>query len=304
MVTGLWSRLQARARPLTQFWGKLNEDWVPNLSGMLAYNYLTATAPLALVALAIAGISLGSTSPATFNTFVESLAAHLPAGGKQLVAGALTALSQSASALLVIAVVTAIFAGSRLFIALENCFSVIYRLRSRDTLPQNLVAVAMTLLYAILAPLAFIATGQLSGLFGLITLTGAASGGAGDVLSYLEGLAAGVLVAFILFFAMYLFVPSWRRSWRRGWRVAWRGALAASALLNLYEQLFPLYQRLFLRNAGYGSVAGLAIVAIVFLYYVGFITLLGAEINAWTQGLRPLGATLPNLYRERGKAKE
>jgi uncharacterized BrkB/YihY/UPF0761 family membrane protein len=99
-------------------------------------------------------------------------------------------------------------------------------------------------------------------------------------------------------------VPSRRQSWREGWRIAWRGALVAGGLLILYEQLFPLYQSLFLKNAGYGSVVGLAIIAIIFLYYIGFITLLGAEINAWAEGLRPLGATLPDLYRERGAARE
>ncbi len=304
MAAGWWSHWRDRARPLTDFWRKLNEDWVFNLSGMLAYNYLTATAPLALVILAIAGLALGSISPDTFDAYVQGLTAHLPAGGEQLVAGALKALSASAGALLIIAVVTAIFAGSRLFIALENCFTIIYRLRPRALVPQNLVAIGMTLLYAILAPLTFIASGQLSGelsgLFGSIAPAGATTQ---DILSYLEGLAAGIFMTFILFYAMYLFVPSRSRSWRRGWRVAWRGALVAAVLLVLYEQLFPLYRSLFLKNPGYGSVVGLAIVAIIFLYYIGFITLLGAEINAWAEGLRPLRVTLPELYRERGKTE-
>ena len=305
MATGQWARLKTRARPLTDFWGKLNEDWVFNLSGMLAYNYLTATAPLALVVVAIAGIALGSVSPQTFDAYVQGLTSHLPAGGEQLVVGALKALSASAGVLLVIAIVTAIFAGSRLFIALENCFAIIYRLRTRTLVPQNLVAIGMTLLYTILAPLAFLVSGQLtgeiSGLFSFITVTGGASRG---ILSYLEGLVAGIFVAFILFYAMYLIVPSRRHSWRRGLPVAWRGALVAAVLLNLYEQLFPLYQSLFLQNTGYGSVVGLAIIAVIFLYYTGFITLLGAEINAWSEGLRPLSVTLPDLYRERGKMEE
>ena len=29
--------------------------------------------------------------------------------------------------------------------------------------------------------------------------------------------------------------------------------------------------------------------------------LFGAELNAWSEGLRPLGVTLPDLYRERGQ---
>lgn len=301
MATELGSRLQARARPLTKFWSKINEDWVLNLSGMLAYNYLTATAPLALVALAIAGMALGFISPATFDAYVRALAAHLPAGGERLVAGALKSLSASAGVLLVIAIAAAIFAGSRLFIALESCFAVIYRVRNRALPRQNAMAIGMTLLYALLAPLAFIASGQISGLLSALHLAKATSG---NVFIYLGGLIAGVIISFLLFFVMYMFVPNRGQSLRRDWRGAWRGALAAAALLTLYEQLFPLYQSLFLRNAGYGSAIGLVIIAVIFLYYVGFITLLGAEVNAWAEGLRPLGATLPDLYRERGKAGE
>ncbi len=298
MATKRRSHLRSRARLLTDFWGKLNEDWVFNLSAMLAYNYLTATAPLALVALAIGGIALGSISPSAFDAYVRALAEHLPDGGEQLVAGALTSLRDSAGILLVIAIGAAIFAGSRLFITLESCFAVTYRLRVRAILPQNAVAIGMTLLYALLAPLAFIASGQISGLLSALHLANAASA---NVLTYLTGLLAGVFVSFILFLVMYLFVPNREQSLRRDWRGAWRGALAASLLLTLYEQLFPLYQSLFLRNAGYGSAVGLVIIAVIFLYYVGFITLLGAEVNAWAEGLRPLGATLPDLFRERGK---
>jgi membrane protein len=287
---------------LVGFWSKLNEDWVFNLSGMLAYNFLTATAPLALVALAVAGLALGSLSPETYNTYVQGLSSGLPSGGQQLVAGALKTLSSSAGILLVIAVATALFAGSRLFVALENCFCVIYRLRNRSFIPQNLVAIGMTILYGLLAPVAFIASSEFSSLVRLITPAG--SQPPGNVLSYLGGLAAGILAAFILFYAMYLFVPSRGQSWRGGWRIAWRGALVASILLTLYQQLFPLYQSTFMKNAGYGSAVGLAIVAIVFLYYIGFISLLGAEVNTWAEGMRPLSVGLPDLFYQRGQEEE
>src|SRR5579859_1573827 len=285
----------------TGFWSKLNEDWTFNLSGMLAYNFLTATAPLALVILAIAGLALGNLSPATYNSYVHGISSHMPAGGAQLTQGALKSLNKSAGVLLVIAIVTAIFAGSRLFVALENCLCVVYRLDNRSLIPQNLMAIGMTVLYAILAPLAFIISSQLSNLLSLLNPTGGAKPG---FLAYLGGLIGGVFVTFILFLAMYLVVPNRHHPLRHALKVSWRGALAAAVLLTLYQQLFPLYQSVFLRNAGYGSAAGLAIITLVFLYYAGFITLLGAEVNAWYEGLRPLGATLPELYRQRSKAEE
>jgi uncharacterized BrkB/YihY/UPF0761 family membrane protein len=299
---GWWA---ARAATAVGFWTKLNEDWIFNFAGMLAFNVLTATAPLALVALAVAGLALSSLSPDTLTAYADAIGSLLP-GGQQLMLTALEALQSGAGALLVIAVISALYGGSRLFIALENCFSVIYRLRDRHLVPQNLVAIGMTLLYAIFAPLAFAASGLLSNLFGFLDLTGSPAA-ASDVSSYLQRLTAGVVVAFVFYFTIYLFVPHRGRDARRRWRevvgVAWRGALAAAVLMVLLQQLFPLYRRLFLHGSAQNSIVGLAIVIVIFLYFAGFITLLGAEINAWSEGLRPLGANLPDLFRQRQSAE-
>ncbi|HEX8032271.1 MAG TPA: hypothetical protein VF510_00405, partial [Ktedonobacterales bacterium] len=46
------------AQTSARFWTKITEDWVMQFSGMLAYNYLIALAPLALALLAIAGLIL------------------------------------------------------------------------------------------------------------------------------------------------------------------------------------------------------------------------------------------------------
>lgn len=284
--------IKGQAKKATSFWTKVTEDWVFNFSGMLAYNYLTALAPILVALLAIGGLVLGMLSPAAYDSFVASLSSHFPAGqGHAFVGNALTALRKSAGPLLIIAVLTAIFSGSRLFVALENVFSVMYRVDVRKPVRQNIVAILMMLLFMVLAPLSFFA-GSLPGLIlGFVLPSGVQSNG---FVNGLEGFVGGLLVAFLLFAAIYYIVPNRKLNWSS----TWPGALAASALLNLYEILFPIYQSVFLKNAGLGSVAGLAVVILIFLYYVGFITLLGAEINAWASGLRPLGATLPELFRQ------
>lgn len=276
----------------TSFWTKISEDWVMNFSGMLAYNYLTAIAPILLALLAIAGIVLGTLSPATYNSFVQGLASHFPAGqGSSLVNATLSALRKEAGILLVIAILAAVYSGSRLFVALENVFSVIFRVDVRPFLKQNLVAILMMLLFVVLAPLTFFAASLPGAVLSFVLPSGIQSNA---VVLTIEGVIGGVVIGFVLFAAMYYVVPNRKMTWK----MTWPGALTASLLLNLYEILFPIYRGLFLKNAGYGSVAGLAVVILIFLYYVGFITLLGAEINAWVSGLRPLGATLPELFRQ------
>ena len=279
------------AKKAANFWTKISEDWMLNFSGMLAYNYLTAIAPILLAVLAISGFALDSLSPATYQAFVQGLSGHFPAGsGNSFVTSALAALRRSAGVLLIIAIVTAIFSGSRLFVALDNVFAVIFRVDVRPLVKQNIMAVLMMLLFLVLAPLSFFASSVPGLVLSYVLPRGIQSNG---VVLTVEGFIGGVIVAFILFGVIYYVVPNTQRSWAN----TWPGALTTAVLLNLFEVLFPIYQRIFLKNAGLGSAAGLAVVILIFLYYVGVITLLGAEINSWVSGLRPLGATLPQLFR-------
>jgi YihY family inner membrane protein len=288
---GMASSAKHQVKKATSFWTKINEDWMLSFSGMLAYNYLTAIAPILLAVLAIAGFVLGSLSPEAYHSFVNGLASRFPAGaGQSFVTGALAALQRNAGALLIIAIIAAIFSGSRLFVALDNIFAVIYRVDVRSFLKQNIMALLMMLLFLLLAPLAFFASSVPGAVLSNVLPSGAQSNGV--VLTF-EGFVGGVVVAFILFAVIYYVVPNTRQRWE----TTWPGALATAVLLNLYELLFPIYQRLFLKDAGFGSAAGLVIVILIFLYYIGVITLLGAEINAWASGLRPLGVTLPQLFR-------
>src|SRR5205809_315953 len=62
-------------------------------------------------------------------------------------------LSKNAGFLAIIAVLIAIFGGSRLFVSIENYFDIIYHTRPRDVIRQNIMALAMLLLFVILVPL-------------------------------------------------------------------------------------------------------------------------------------------------------
>ncbi len=282
---------KGEVKKATSFWTKVSEDWGLNFSGMLAYNYLTAIAPILLALLAIAGLVLGTLSPATYDAFVQGLSSRFPAGaGGSFVDLALTSLRKDAGMLLIIAIVTAIYSGSRLFVALDNIFAVVFRVNVRPFLKQNIMALLMMLLFLVLAPLAFFASSLPAMVLSVVLPSGIQRN---PFVLAVEGLVGGVIVAFIMFAAIYYIVPNRKLTWK----TTWPGALTVAILLNLFELLFPIYQSLFLKNAGLGSAAGLAIVILIFLYYVGVITILGAEINAWVSGLRPLGKTLPELFR-------
>jgi membrane protein len=123
---------------LAAFWVKINNDWIFNLSGLLAYNFLFAVFPLLILILAITGYILRNIAPGAETLVTDNIVRALPAGiGSVIVEVVSARLKASAGWLLGVGIVTAIFAGSRLFITLENCFGIVFRLRSRDPIRQT-----------------------------------------------------------------------------------------------------------------------------------------------------------------------
>src|SRR5689334_12814789 len=148
-------RVKERVRPLLRFWQKMSNDWVFNLSGLLAYNILMTIFPILLALLAFAGFVLSSISPGGQQALVDAIANALPGGsagaGGVVVEVVLNNLRRQAGGIFIIALIVAVFTGSRLFVTLENCFGVIFRLRGRGMLRQNLMAIGMLLLFVVLA---------------------------------------------------------------------------------------------------------------------------------------------------------
>lgn len=275
------------------FWTKITNDWIFNLAGLLAYNLLMALFPLLLLVLAGFGVLLQAISPATELQLQRALAGTLPGTtGVVLVQAATVHLKNSVGVLLVVGLIAAFFAGSHLFVTLENCFGIIFRLRGRDVLRQNRMAFGMLILYLIIVPVLFLVSITPAELISRVAPHN------GSLLSAFLSDGARLATLFagaVLFFgAIYCFVPNRSSSWR-GWRKNWVGTLVASALLMLYEALFRVYERYLLHAGNYGAVAAFAIVILFFLYYLAFIILLGAELNSWLAGQRATATDLPGI---------
>lgn len=289
--------LKEHIAPLAHFWQKLSNDWIFNLAGLLAYNFLMSIFPILLALLAIAGFILNTISPGSEQQLVNAIAGALPGGasgtGGVIVKVALTNLQRQAGALFVVGLVMAIFTGSRLFVTIENCFGIVFRLRGRNVIRQNIMAIGMLLLYIVLVPIVFLASIVPSAIVSALHANGAATGFVG-VLINLGGLLVAFLVALVLFTAIYMVVPNRPVHFSE----VWKGTLIAAVLLVLYELVFPIYQSIALKSNSYGSVAGFAIVILVFFYYLAVILLLGAEINSWMSGQRETAGDIAAIVHE------
>ncbi len=273
------SSLGAHARELRDWWTKVNNDWVFNLAGLLAYNFLMSLFPILLLLLAIAGLFLNRLGPQAMTTFQNDLQAALP-GGTTVVPAITRQLQHSAGNLFVIALVASLITGSRLFTTIESCFSIVFRLRPRNVIRQNIMALGMLLLYIVLIPVITLGAVIPSAILTLIKSV--AANPIANVVIQVAGILLSVAFAYLFLAAIYIVVPNRKVRYNE----VWKGTLVAAALLVIYNLAFPFYETRFLHPNNYGSVAGFAIVILVFFYYLGLILLIGAEVNSWAAGQR------------------
>ena len=275
---GVVQDIRKNVKPLQAFFTKFSNDWVMNLSAALAYNLLTAIFPIAVAILAILGIILGRLSPNSMNNLISALQHALPgslASNKDLIKTLIQQLNRASGPLGIIAVLLAIFGGSRLFILMEGCFDIIYHLKPRKPLQQNIMAISMLLLFVILIPIMIVVSSLPALITTILKATPLGQAPGISFLFYLIGILGGVLVAFILFASIYIVVPNQRISFRH----SWLGALVAAVLLEIFLLLFPFYVSHFM--TGYVGQVGFAIILLAFFYYFAVILLLGIEVNAF-----------------------
>ena len=276
-----------------EFWLKISNDWIFSLSAIVAYNLLFSTIPILLALLVLAGALFDIGAPSNQAALERSLVHALPSGIGVTVVGAVARhIKASASFILLVSTITSIVVGSRLFIAMESCFGVIFRLRGRSLLRQNVMAVSMYLIYVLLAPLLFLGSIVPAALIRAID-PDAHSPVRGFVIQA-TGVVVALVVSIVLFGLIYIIVPNHRIHWRE----LWRGTLVAAGLLVLYEAFFPIYVSLLLRPSNYGSVVGLILVILIFFFYLAFILLLGAEVNSWHLGQRRALGDLAAIVHE------
>ena len=269
---------QKGAKSLQEFWTKFNNDWVMSFAAGLAFNLITAIFPILIAILGIAGLALRHLSPsaeAELKTSLQHLFPGQLSSQSNFLTLALNSLNKSAGFLLVIAILLALFGGSRLFVTIEGYFDIIYHTRPRDPIKQNIMAVSMLLVFVVLTPLMIFAS-SIPAIVHSILKTTPLNPISGNAFIYgLAGILVAVLITWVLFEAIYLVVPNQHVSFRN----SWLGALVAAVGVQLYLVLFPFYVTHFLGS--YTGTAGFAVILLFFFYYFAVILLLGAEINAF-----------------------
>jgi YihY family inner membrane protein len=284
------SRAKQALQVLRALWAKITNDWVWNLAALLAYTLLMSLVPLLAMFLSFFGLFLNGLAPGAELQLIGQIGAAIPSG-RAFVEPALHRLAASSPVLALLTILLSAWFGSRLFVTIEQCFGIIYRLPPRGLVRQNLIALLMLLIFVVLIPVLLAVSAVPSFLSTHLVDHFLGASLAARVWLMLATGIAGWLIASLLFLVIYALMPN------RPLRLhdAWRGALIAGALLELYVIAFPFYATVLLQPDSYGAAAGFAILVLVFFYYFGVILLLGAEINSFWAGQRQTATELTGI---------
>src|SRR5579863_9510422 len=263
--------------PIQHFLKKISNDWVLGFAAGLAFDLLAAIFPIFIALISIFGLIVGRLDANAKNVLITNIQNVFPPplNHENLLQPALNAINSSVGFLGIIAVLTAIVAGSGLFVSLEGYLDVFYHIRTRNLLQQYIMAILMLLFFLILIPLMVFGATLPALVLSLLKATSLnAIPGSGILFSF-GGILIGLIVSWVFFVVIYIVVPNQRISFRH----SWKGALAAAIAVQIYLILFPLYVTNFF--ASDSGTAGFAVILLFFFYYFAVILLLGAEVNAF-----------------------
>jgi membrane protein len=272
-MTSLKAKLEAFQRSrVGLFVKKVLDDQAPNLAALLAWGTLSAILPLVLGVLSIAGLVLRD--PQRLDQVYNALLIMLPEQAAGPIGDALNGVRQASAAPAgIVAVVLLLVNGSSFFSNMASVFDQAYHVPSRNFLMQRVVSIAMLIITTVLVIVATLAAG-LSSVVGNLSL----GLPVGPVLGRVIGWSISIVSAILLFLIMYKLLPNAKQ----GWRDILPGALLATVLVMVISQIFPLYVTLFPPNHAY-AVFGVFLVLTFWLYLVGWVFVLGAELNAFLQ---------------------
>lgn len=194
--------VEFRTKFLSFGW-KLINDWSFSLSALIAYYLLISLLPLILCLFSVTYIIFAQ-DPYFLNTTRDRLTESFPDQNfADVVISLAKSISEQAVSVFIISFIVAIFAGSRLFIGIDDVLTIIYRIRERTILKQNIHAIKMLLVFIFLMPLIIIS----SSILALLQSNE-------KFYKFLTIFLSGIFI-FILFNLIYYFVPKRDMNWSK-----------------------------------------------------------------------------------------
>ena len=253
---------------------KFLEDQAPNWAALIAWNALFAMFPIVLFTASILGFLLKYSGEANSRVYTIIFSA-IPTGSSQQedLLKAVSGVKSQSGLFFVVGLVLLLWGGSALFGVMEQAFAVIYHTKPRDFIQQKLISFGMVLLFSVLVGVAVATSALLPALKHIPDMPSVLySGAAALILQVLLGVVAG----FLLFLTIFYVIPNRKQQFHK----VLPGAILSAVLFELVTLVFPLYLTLNKGINQYGATFGLLFVLMTFFLLLGFITMVGVELNS------------------------
>jgi membrane protein len=253
------------ARPIAKFFS----DRGPHLAAMIAYFALLSFVPLVFLALAVLGL-FGRADETSY--LVTELKKAFPGSSVSTIVDVVHAIQDNAAALGIVGGVFLLWSSLSLFSVLESAFNIVYGRPNRPFLRGKAVAVVFMVCSLVVL---FIGLGI--GSVGADLLNRFAPGVLGTpVVAYVLSIAASTVAVFVFLVSAYRYLTNVSLTFA----TVLPGALFATVALEASFQVLPVFLRLSNQLPALQAFGGPALL-LVWLYVLGNIIVLGAEINFW-----------------------
>ncbi len=250
----------------------------PNWATIIAWNLFFALFPMIFLVITVVGLALHD--PSTRTTVVQQVFAAFPScrshqanGGSCQIVTALDDFRKSTGIFAIISILGLVWSGASLFSAIENGLNSLFPCKSRDFIPQKVMAIGMVVIFVVMTLPLVVSGSVLSLLQSIPGLPGFLHGG---VAGLLLQVGLGIVDATVLFGVIYFVVPHRKQHIRD----IVGGAIAAGVLFELLTLVFPLYFRLVTNSPQWGQTFGLVFVLLFYVFLLSQIIMLGGSINA------------------------
>lgn len=250
------------------------EDKAMRMAAAVAYYTILSTAPLVVIAIAVAGWVFGH--QAAQGQLVEQVQSLVGKEGAEAIQTMLAHSAHPSASILatVLGGLVLLFGASSVFIELQDALNTIWEVTAKPgrtlwiTLRDRFLSFAMILAIGFLLLVSLLVSAALAA---LVKVTGLAGIGIiGHILSFIVSFA----VITLLFALIYKVLPDAKMSWSD----VWIGAIGTSLLFTVGKLLIGLY----LGHSSVGSTFGAAgslVVFVVWIYYSALILFFGAEFT-------------------------
>jgi membrane protein len=254
------------------------EDDADGLASMLAYAAMFSLLPILTVTFLVVTLMLRITS--IHNEALDQIAADVPDSVREVSESMFSLTSDNQLLLGVIAIFTLLLGGGRLYNAMDRTCAHVFRAPKRSTVTRRLLTLVMMPLIPLLLLAATVVSATATALIALPLERLV------DIHTSIEQAALAFLTSFLLAFSM-LFLAYWRIPTRSpGARHAAEAAAVTAVLVVILAQFFPLYIELFAGGSLSGGVFAFSLLILLWLYLIGQIFVIGAEIAAFRSGYR------------------